>query len=1086
MANLQESRMRLERELLDGSKLIAVSSPDVTEQGFSQEDIFEPYRYNFGTTPSYGTMTTPLPTLGADPFEITVDAWTVNTEQYIVDHSNRINFVRFNNDNSLSLMANGAIRTWSAIPAFDGSQVTLRFLFQGVSDLSLEIRELIGEYYPHPDGPMTYPTDATFSFSSLSTAPAQLAYEFDGSSYADISNGSNPIQWGGASVNGTYLEFSTRNSKLSSSDYHVVIGRNNVGSQDNGTVIGIRDNGSSIAVRIGFRGNDNQAWWSFPNTDVNMLEFNRWRIERNSDGMDLYINDVIKSRSGVNTTSGADFRIDQLGRTEEFIAQNWIGEIYNLHVVSDRGTYICTADDNLSTMYISLNGALYDYFTLVNYTGLWNDTRPQFTGHIFEIFYDILHWSGGSKNDYQTNTFIEDGSYSGNDITLQDYSLNSWIDLGQGSIIYHTLDDNGLGAAFIMEDMSMTQRPALAAPFTQAENTNFGTNGGGVIQTFHYPSLPAPNQLLGVTNLSFNRRWDEYIPDQFHLNGIDQYIELDTVNGYSLDNGYHTFQADIWDYNPAIDTQCPIFATNHPFTDTFFGLKSRNGLGQVYMQNQGGYHGSGQQTIAANIPAGNWRVFMSMQNDGTSTPTHVTVWDLDQRGTDHVVNGHFTQNTDGWNPTNSDYVIELEGQRCKITNTSDTSLYPAIRSGSYITVEVGRSYTLRWTGQCNAINAYQHISVRDINGAAIAGTAGHHVTDPNETYTQEWTWVSDRTGLVGVQAQWSVPAIDFPVSRAIGYFDDIQFIDSGEYIDMDGQAIDGGQFTRLNSIGHYSGGDTGDAPAHYNGRISNVIVDDIINMPIDGYRTVGNERIYDPTINIENLGTGVNAQVTSYHETGWTTGEVFGGFYYETSVDSTGTGVVISLKTDVGDLTYTIPNYVAGEYNSLNFGYSPFTGIMTTTIDGVIIPALTTTEFRNTTLPVDAALRSTCGALAETGTIKHIKHFEVSSYETDGTRVVNSADLENSQIFSTTGLRDIEFIVERADNLAVGSEFSWETDIPCNVTIRRADDESFVLINLNGTPTVHSASIGGKIVCGNTESVDGYSAFFSSSYEGRV
>lgn len=104
-------------------------SRDVVEQGFMQEDILDPYRYNFGTNDTFGTfqgLGAPVMT-SQEAFEVTIDNYTLGLGQFILDNDVDLHSVRLSPNNQIVLYIANVRFDWSGAGLVDGAELTLDF-----------------------------------------------------------------------------------------------------------------------------------------------------------------------------------------------------------------------------------------------------------------------------------------------------------------------------------------------------------------------------------------------------------------------------------------------------------------------------------------------------------------------------------------------------------------------------------------------------------------------------------------------------------------------------------------------------------------------------------------------------------------------------------------------------------------------------------------------------------------------------------------------------------------------------------------------------------------------------------------------
>ena len=157
---------RIISEGLDKDTLTAYGPEDVSQQGFKKLGILNPVRYNFGNG-SYGTFTGAGAPNTLDDLEVTIDAYTTSTEQYILDSASGDNFLKLESDNSITLSIDGVSQSWGAIPEIDGTELTIKFERDG-SSVDLKYRDDLGNLVSHPEGVKSFSINA-FSIDTVSS-----------------------------------------------------------------------------------------------------------------------------------------------------------------------------------------------------------------------------------------------------------------------------------------------------------------------------------------------------------------------------------------------------------------------------------------------------------------------------------------------------------------------------------------------------------------------------------------------------------------------------------------------------------------------------------------------------------------------------------------------------------------------------------------------------------------------------------------------------------------------------------------------------------------------------------------------------
>ena len=252
------------------------------------------------------------------------------------------------------------------------------------------------------------------------------------------------------------------------------------------------------------------------------------------------------------------------------------------------------------------------------------------------------------------------------------------------------------------------------------------------------------------------------------------------------------------------------------------------------------------------------------------------------------------------------------------------------------------------------------------------------------------------------------------------------------------------------------------------------LVNPVVDIPIrEG--TQHNGIVYDAS-------GGQDWVISNYDPDNWYYVDRWQGIFIET-ITTGANEVTTRLHHDGGVKDFVTTGYTGTDYVEYVFGYDPINGILGFFIDQTYIPELSGTEFRLTSSTVfnDNSLQTACGDVPATGTEKRVQLFELISYDGPAETILTTGDFQLNSIYHGTGLRDTTLIVPNDVNISAGATVSWETEYPTNVTVRRASDESFVLVNLTGEDQVHEDSDAGAIICGNVDSVEGYAAFFTNS-----
>ncbi|PHS22041.1 MAG: hypothetical protein COA84_14270 [Robiginitomaculum sp.] len=730
---LLTSQHRIIKENADKKELSAYGSQDLTAQGFRQENIFDPYSYNWGLVPSYGTFEgLGAPSVAINPFEFTVRDWTPNLQQYFIDSTDHLNFVRVNADNSISLSIRGDIRTWGPHAAINGEQVTIRLErgFEGDPDADVRLffrRDDMnnGDYFEHPDLNKTF-NDGPFQVHTVSTPHGLTKHYFNGVDNELNKSTGGDWNWRGGN-DSSYIEWKTARMIVDGS-WRAWMG-NSTGSSSNSdddTAIRFREVGNDLQVELAFR---NGAYiGSFPLFDKSSINFDKeitWQLQRKATETNILINGVVMATIA-GAISGLDMRIDQVGyansRSGTIRYQGFIWDIHNTGTTAGTDQYLNIDEGTGNTC--ASTGAYAGNWTIQNTAG-WFSVRQSFTGSLLELFLGLSHWSMGTMTDFTTKTdlFVEDFLNSGRNIRVQNFDMNSYVDLGEGSVIEHIDDDIGLGPAFVMVDNSTTQTPTVAADFTEDDNKDFADWGGLWRILYRSETLAPAGGSNGFTAITWDRRWDDSIRSYLQLDGINQLIQAQSA--FNPQDGTNYLEFDLLNYVRDADTK-PIFGSTNAGSQTYIGITT---LGNLEMFNTGGYAGGGECLLG--LVSGNWNIKLEWQRGTIGTEhTNIIKTDLDTgiitRYDNTVPNhtgGSWGFNTIGYSANRGTYLDGIVAN-AKFTNGLGTHVFDlAINdsTGTIIENTVGADFLAVGTDNTNWVwldPIWQGIVIESITATA--------------------------------------------------------------------------------------------------------------------------------------------------------------------------------------------------------------------------------------------------------------------------------------------------------------------------------------------------------------------------------
>ncbi|EDM66185.1 hypothetical protein PE36_00270 [Moritella sp. PE36] len=928
-----KSQHKLRSEPIEVRELTSSGSAALIDHGYIGNGRFEPVRYNFGTSNTYGNFIFPLPDVFSGFIEITVSDWTVNTEQYILDSSNGLNLIRLNADNSVSMAINGEVVTWSAIPEFNGDQITLHFERNDAQLLVLSTRTMLGKYIDHPDA-KTIP-NAPFRVETVSTIQGAIKHYFNGVDNHLLKVSGGDWNWRGNNAD-SYIQWKTEKMLVDTS-WRSFLGNSDSSGNDDGTHISFRMNGANLEFQIGFRQSDNRAHWSIDPTGINFDKEIQWQLNRKPSGLyEMVINGAVYSTTGSNT--GLDMRIDQVGFANGFTGtsrfQGFIWDVNHTGTVHTPNNQVLLIDEGTGNTCVS-TGNYAGNWTIQN-TAEWKTLRQSFTGTMIELYMGQLHWSMNEG----TNTLIEDHQNTGLSIVLQapNYDVNDWVITNDGSTIYHIDNDGALGSAFEMIDNNTLLNPSIVTPVSESDISDILEFGGALNSTFRYGNAALPNgQTHGSTSMSYRADWGVAPNIQYlNWNGVDQTIqyEFDLTNSGLFELSFDCYMMA----DPSIGDPQPIWASNRSNRDSFMGFfPVDEGSGQLYqffVMNQGGYFGGGTSTFSCNLAMGNYNVVYTQPDLGDSAPGHLVVTDLDT----------------------STIVFDAD---------SNSNI-----SGSFA-----------------GMNSIGHASAQP-NGSGLPWTLASHFVGSIKNFS-----LTENSSNI----------INAPINEA-----------SGTLITNNGT---GGGLLAVND----------------------------------------DWTIYDQP---------------EYH-----------GLHVETFATANANEVRLVLKRDLsdgGDIE-VIKDWDFTVYHDWVLFIDSDNQEITAHLDGVIIPEFSIPWFvySGDSVQHDPSYSDTCGIPIETGSTKYVKQLGLSIFTGSNVITVTNEDMVRNTIFKLSGLRDIIFLLQRNDSLAAGATVTWESTYPIDVFIMREATESFVLINLEGTTQPHFGTNKGTILCGNVDSVEGYTAYFT-------
>jgi len=628
--------------------------------------------------------------------------------------------------------------------------------------------------------------------------------------------------------------------------------------------------------------------------------------------------------------------------------------------------------------------------------------------------------------------------------------------------------------------------PEINAEFTENDNSDFASQGGLLRHTFRYPTLAPAGLSNGRSSLTFDRRWDGELRSYLDFNGFSGYVRYPT--SFAFGGADSTIEAELWNYDPDVG-RAAIFASDDDPDDCFIGVATVDNLGQVFVANNGGYFGGGTETVRTDLPAGNWKVKVLPDFTG-ATATSAMVWDLDVLGTDLLLGkGLFSLGVDKWEVSNNQtYRLAAENGKAVVRTTDPAATFPAIRpipAERDVSVELDKQYRFKADYGLGSVGNQAYLTVRrEDDDSTLQAFFGATSTVGNLEFSEEFLWTSTYTGAVYIQVQAiTTNSVDPRTSYNIT-FDNVLVEDEGLVFNASGSSTSG-SFTKFRTIGYSSANIDGSAvpwvdESFYKGQIANVKisktndVDYEINCNIDeGSGT-----------DILNTGKGVDFTAFGTVASDWIYLEnTFGGIVLDSVTDGTGTGLDFILRADAGDKIYNVTADVS-DYFQVDATFDPVLDVVTVYINGDLITDLSGSNYLSTdpAYCYDSTAKTVKNNLAGTGTQKMVKAAQVLTYPDNGDIFLQQGDFTNNNIWHISGYRGASFVVPRNDTLQVGTTVYFECETPTSITVKRDEDESFVLVNFETSVTFDDVQRG-VIVCGNIDSVEGYSAYFAAGYE---
>lgn len=491
MAILKKAQERLLFKTGDTeATLSAYGSPNFESQGFRQTSLFEPNRYDFGGIPTWaefdGVGAPEIDVTGS--FEITLDRWTADIAQYIFDSADGNTFFRINADRTIELSVldtpSNSVISWGAIPNALGQELTIGLTRNGSNGINLYYRlpENGGVQQDH-EGTKPF-TIAPINIDFISTSREDNWSYFDGTNYLDNQVDNQHITWGGLNQveedagKESFIEFTTYGLVLDNT-YRTLfssdIETDGIARDDH---ISLKLNGNEVSVQVGIREVIDRYTTLFNIPDVDQLSrYNRWRIERNANGLSVFINGIQVVRD-IGAQAGQHFYLSRIGRPSQFNTGSLngiIGYIGNISITTN------TKDPD-DVVLIPVNegsgntvAAIGNSDTASQTWGFvggadWRGLLTGFTGEMLELLINRqAHWTMGNPSDVGTDTMREDFEFSAGDLIIQNYSgsVDYWTEYEDGSFNYWTDADGVLGSSFIGEDHS---RATHAPNFSEASS----------------------------------------------------------------------------------------------------------------------------------------------------------------------------------------------------------------------------------------------------------------------------------------------------------------------------------------------------------------------------------------------------------------------------------------------------------------------------------------------------------------------------------------------------------------------------------------------------------------------------------------